>query len=111
MSLLDDDVVIALYPHSARDDDELNLNVNDEVTLLEKGEIGWWTGRLRDKEGLFPSSCVLIQHKDKNYRSVSITYRVRVTQYSGSNRIRTDWLEEGELQGKEGLFCVQILQL
>ena len=64
--------MIVIYPHTARDDDELNLIVNDEVTVIEKGEFGWWKGRLRDKEGLFPSSYVLIQHKDKKYRSVSV---------------------------------------
>ena len=64
--------MIVIYPHTARDDDELNLNVNDEVTVTGKGEFGWWRGRLRDREGLFPSSYVIKQHKDKKYRSVSV---------------------------------------
>ena len=54
-----------MYPYTARDDDELTLNVNDEVTLLEEGESGWWRGRVNDKEGLFPSSCVQKQEKSK----------------------------------------------
>ena len=87
MLLLDDEVVIVLYPHSARDDDELNLNVNDEITVTEKGESGWWRGRLRDKEGLFPSSCVLMQHKDKKYRSVSIKH---ITEQATEHKTRAE---------------------
>ena len=68
----DREVVIVLNSHTAKDDDELNLNVNDEVTVIEKGHSGWWKGRLGNKEGLFPSSYVLKQHKDKKYRSVSM---------------------------------------
>ena len=52
-----------LSGHIARDDDELTVNVNDQVTITEKGEYGWWMGRLNDKEGLFPSSCVQMEHK------------------------------------------------
>ena len=66
MFLPDSELVTVLYPHAARDDDELNLKVNDEITVIEKGEFGWWMGRLGDQEGLFPSSCV---HKGK-YRPV-----------------------------------------
>ena len=60
-----------LYPHTARDDDELTVNVNDQVTVIEKGDTGWWFGHLRDQEGLFPSSCVHEQHKEQG-PSVSI---------------------------------------
>ena len=56
---------MVILPHEARDDDEVTLNVNDEVTVIEKGEGGWWRGRLNDREGLFPSSCVLMQHKEQ----------------------------------------------
>ena len=82
---------IVLYPHTARDDDELTVSVNDEVTVIEKGRSGWWRGRLGEQEGLFPSSCVMIHHKGV-YPSVSSNYISRrpVT--------RTDWLLEGLLQ-------------
>ena len=68
--LLDGDVVTVLQPHTARDDDELTVNVNDQVTVIEKGDSGWWRGRLQDEEGLFPSSCIK-PHK-KQEPSVSI---------------------------------------
>ena len=80
-----------LYPHTARDDDELTLSVNDEVTVIEKGRSGWWRGRLGDKEGLFPSSFVMIHHKGA-YPSVSSNYM------ACRQVIRTDWLVEGLLQ-------------
>ena len=54
-----------LQPYTARNDDELTLNVNDEVTVTHKREGGWWRGHLGDKEGLFPSSCVLRHDKQE----------------------------------------------
>ena len=64
MFLEDSEVVTVLFQHTARDDDELTLNLYDKVTVLEKDDSGWWRGRLQDKEGLqekeglFPSRCV-----------------------------------------------------
>ena len=62
LCLSDGDVKTVLQAHTARDDDELTVNVNDKVTVTEKDDSGWWRGRLQDKEGLFPSSCIK-QHK------------------------------------------------
>ena len=56
-----------LHPHTARDDDELTFNVNDEVIVIEKGNSGWWRGRLGDQEGLFPSSYVSMLLKIIDY--------------------------------------------
>ena len=55
-------IAVVLYPHKARDDDdELTLDVKDVVTVTEKDEkTGWWKGKLKDKEGIFPSTCVQI---------------------------------------------------
>ena len=58
ISILVGEVVTVLYPHTAMEDTELTLDVNDEVTVIEKGESERWRGRLGDKEGLFPSRCV-----------------------------------------------------
>ena len=50
-----------LYPHEARDDDELTLKVKDVVTVTDKDEkTGWWKGELQGTEGIFPSTCVQI---------------------------------------------------
>ena len=49
----------ALYDYEAQDVDELNLKTGDIVSLTKKDPSGWWQGRLKGKEGLFPgvSSC------------------------------------------------------
>ena len=64
MFLPDSDVLTVLFPHTARDDDELTLNRYDKVTVIEKDDSGWWRGRLQDQEGLqeeglFPSRCLV----------------------------------------------------
>ncbi|CAC5374374.1 SH3PXD2 [Mytilus coruscus] len=47
-----------LYPYTAQDDSQLNLDLGDVVTLVEKRGNGWWKGRIKDKEGWFPGSYV-----------------------------------------------------
>lgn len=46
--------VIALYDHVAEADDELNFKAGDKVEVLETIEGGWWKGRCKGSEGLFP---------------------------------------------------------
>ncbi|XP_051022220.1 nostrin [Acomys russatus] len=48
----------ALYTFQARQDDELNLEKGDIVTLHEKKEEGWWFGSLNGKKGHFPAAYV-----------------------------------------------------
>ncbi|XP_068936919.1 nostrin isoform X2 [Petaurus breviceps papuanus] len=48
----------ALYPFQARQDDELNLEKGDIVTIYEKQNEGWWFGSLKGKRGHFPSAYV-----------------------------------------------------
>ena len=40
------------------DDDELDLEKNDVVTVLLKRDSDWWIGELRGKRGLFPANNV-----------------------------------------------------
>lgn len=47
----------ALYPFQARQDDELNLERGDIVTVHMKNE-GWWFGSLNGKKGHFPAAYV-----------------------------------------------------
>ena len=57
---------VVLYPHKARDDDELNLAVKEVVTVTDKDEkTGWWKGKLKDREGIFPSTCVHLLQLEK----------------------------------------------
>uniref|UniRef100_A0A8C2MY49 Nostrin n=2 Tax=Cricetulus griseus TaxID=10029 RepID=A0A8C2MY49_CRIGR len=48
----------ALYTFQARQDDELNLEKGDIVTIHEKKEEGWWFGSLNGKKGHFPAAYV-----------------------------------------------------
>lgn len=48
----------ALYTFQARQDDELNLEKGDIVTVHEKKEEGWWFGSLKGKRGHFPAAYV-----------------------------------------------------
>ncbi|XP_023478858.1 nostrin isoform X5 [Equus przewalskii] len=48
----------ALYSFQARQDDELNLEKGDIVTIYKKKEEGWWFGSLNGKKGHFPAAYV-----------------------------------------------------
>ncbi|XP_025790592.1 nostrin [Puma concolor] len=48
----------ALYSFQARQDDELNLEKGDIVTIYKKEEEGWWFGSLNGKSGHFPAAYV-----------------------------------------------------
>lgn len=51
---------IVVKPHTATDDSQLSLKVNDIVLVLEKDETGWWGGQKEGETqtGWFPGSCV-----------------------------------------------------
>ncbi|XP_061738079.1 unconventional myosin-Ie isoform X2 [Nerophis ophidion] len=48
----------ALYAYDAQDTDELSFNANDIIDMIKEDASGWWTGRLRGKQGLFPNNYV-----------------------------------------------------
>lgn len=53
----------AIYDYVANGEDELSLRVGDIVEVLStdakiSGDEGWWTGKLGDKVGIFPSNFV-----------------------------------------------------
>ncbi|KAM6119497.1 unconventional myosin-Ie [Pterocles gutturalis] len=48
----------ALYAYDAQDTDELSFNANDVIDIMKEDPSGWWTGRLRGKQGLFPNNYV-----------------------------------------------------
>ncbi|MEQ2303466.1 Unconventional myosin-Ie [Ameca splendens] len=48
----------ALYAYDAQDTDELSFNTNDIIEILTEDPSGWWFGRLRGKEGMFPGNYV-----------------------------------------------------
>ncbi|KAJ8340477.1 hypothetical protein SKAU_G00351100 [Synaphobranchus kaupii] len=48
----------ALYAYDAQDTDELSFNADDVIEIIKEDVSGWWTGRLRGKQGLFPNNYV-----------------------------------------------------
>lgn len=48
----------AIWPYEARDVDELSFDTGDAITIVSKDPSGWWRGKFRGKEGLFPGNYV-----------------------------------------------------
>uniref|UniRef100_A0A3Q3KII3 Osteoclast-stimulating factor 1 n=1 Tax=Monopterus albus TaxID=43700 RepID=A0A3Q3KII3_MONAL len=48
----------ALYQYIGQDTDELSFDASDVFDLVKEDPSGWWTGRIRGKEGLFPGNYV-----------------------------------------------------
>ncbi|KAJ0032744.1 hypothetical protein NQD34_002825 [Periophthalmus magnuspinnatus] len=48
----------ALYQYVGQDTDEISFEVNDVFELVKQDPSGWWTGRIRGREGLFPGNYV-----------------------------------------------------
>uniref|UniRef100_H9G469 Myosin IE n=1 Tax=Anolis carolinensis TaxID=28377 RepID=H9G469_ANOCA len=48
----------ALYAYDAQDTDELSFNADDMIEIIKEDPSGWWQGRIRGKEGLFPGNYV-----------------------------------------------------
>ncbi|KAJ8305020.1 hypothetical protein KUTeg_018603 [Tegillarca granosa] len=47
-----------LYAYDAQDTDELSFNEGDVIQIVKEDPAGWWTGKLRGKQGLFPANYV-----------------------------------------------------
>ncbi|XP_064474896.1 unconventional myosin-Ie-like [Ornithodoros turicata] len=48
----------AIYSYEPQDTDELALSEGDILEIVKEDASGWWLGKLRGKEGLFPSNYV-----------------------------------------------------
>ncbi|XP_069506360.1 unconventional myosin-Ie-like isoform X2 [Ambystoma mexicanum] len=48
----------ALFAYDAQDTDELSFNANDILDIVKEDPTGWWLGRIRGKEGMFPGNYV-----------------------------------------------------
>ncbi|XP_057697069.1 unconventional myosin-If isoform X1 [Corythoichthys intestinalis] len=48
----------ALYQYVGQDTDEISFEFNDVFDLVKEDPSGWWTGRIRGREGLFPGNYV-----------------------------------------------------
>jgi hypothetical protein len=50
--------VVALFDHTIDEADELEFRTGDIIEVLDKNDDGWWKGKCKGKEGLFPSNYV-----------------------------------------------------
>lgn len=50
--------VIALYPYTAQNSDELTFVKDDVITVISKDEPDWWRGQIGTSVGLFPTNYV-----------------------------------------------------
>lgn len=48
----------ALYAYDAQDTDELSFNAEEILEIIREDASGWWQGRIRGREGLFPGNYV-----------------------------------------------------
>ncbi|XP_078657269.1 uncharacterized protein LOC144903175 isoform X4 [Branchiostoma floridae x Branchiostoma belcheri] len=48
----------ALYDYYPQEEGELHLQVDDVIEIVNRDDSGWWYGRTRGKEGLFPANYV-----------------------------------------------------
>lgn len=48
----------AIYDYDAQDTDELSFHVGDVIDIILEEPSGWWRGRLRGREGLFPNNYI-----------------------------------------------------
>uniref|UniRef100_F6UEQ1 Uncharacterized LOC100177781 n=1 Tax=Ciona intestinalis TaxID=7719 RepID=F6UEQ1_CIOIN len=60
--------------YTSTDDDELNLEVGDMVSIIEMGATGWWRGKQGLKVGSFPAQCVRRINSSSDVKLTSITF-------------------------------------
>lgn len=51
------DYFVANYPYQSQEPGDLTFNAGDVIAVI-KQEGEWWTGRLKDNVGIFPSNYV-----------------------------------------------------
>lgn len=47
-----------LYAYDAQDTDELSFNEGDVIEIVKEDPSGWWTGKVRGRQGVFPANYV-----------------------------------------------------
>jgi len=57
-SMIQLQTAIAVFDYKSQANDELDLKEGEVVEIVSKDASGWWTGRLRGKQGLFPGNYV-----------------------------------------------------
>uniref|UniRef100_H2XJI6 SH3 domain-containing protein n=2 Tax=Ciona intestinalis TaxID=7719 RepID=H2XJI6_CIOIN len=47
-----------IYSYDAQDTDEISFTEGDIIEILKEDASGWWSGRIGNREGLFPGNYV-----------------------------------------------------
>ena len=50
--------MVALFPYTAMNDDELSFGKGDYIIVVGHEDESWWKGMLNGRTGLFPSNYV-----------------------------------------------------
>lgn len=72
LGILNGGVVYAVFDYDAKNEDELSFRLNDQITVLRKGdekEKEWWWSRLGNKEGYIPKNLLGV-----GWRQLTILY-------------------------------------
>ena len=82
----------ALFDYEAQGEDELSLQRGEVVEILSKdakisGDEGWWTGKINDKVGIFPSNFVAEEEPKRS------TLRKRTTFDEKDHPVEIDFSE------------------
>jgi SH3 domain/Protein tyrosine and serine/threonine kinase len=72
-------ICTALFDYEAQGEDELSLHRGEVVEILSKdakisGDEGWWTGKIGDKVGIFPSN--FVAEEDRSTTSLRVGHSV-----------------------------------
>jgi len=57
-SMIQLQTAVVLFDYKSQANDELDLKEGDVVELVGKDASGWWTGRFKGRQGLFPGNYV-----------------------------------------------------
>uniref|UniRef100_H2Y408 mitogen-activated protein kinase kinase kinase n=1 Tax=Ciona savignyi TaxID=51511 RepID=H2Y408_CIOSA len=74
---------VAMFDYDAKADDELTLQSGQHVEVISKdigvsGDEGWWTGKIANKLGIFPSNYVQPKHNVASHDGV-IEQKILIT--------------------------------
>ncbi|KAK3684620.1 protein that induces appearance of [PIN+] prion when overproduced [Vermiconidia calcicola] len=93
----------ALYQYTSADAGDLELQPNDQVTVIEYMNAEWWKGRSSrtGKEGIFPRSYVKVAEDKQAQNSYGNNYGNAPLAVSGTGNGEGKMPSKGEEQGKK----------
>ena len=65
--------VIAMYPYTAQNEDELNFHKGSVINVISKDDQDWWKGEVNGVMGMFPANYVQSLSAESSSSSTSLT--------------------------------------